>query len=83
MDKNLYRQLDAMNRDTSRRDVKQNYAFHKDIRHNTERCVTIKDEIKRLIGASHSKEFLDEPQAATKDEWPHQRSKKTLPKYMC
>ena len=37
--------------DRSRRDVKKNYAFHKDIGRNTERCVVLKDEIERLIRA--------------------------------
>ena len=36
-DKNLYRQPNAMKGDRSRRDVKKNYAFHKDTGHSTQR----------------------------------------------
>ena len=50
-----------MKSDRLRRDVKKNCAFHKDIGHNTERCVARRDKIERLIRAGHFKEFLDEP----------------------
>ena len=59
--KNLYRQLDDMKGDRLQRDVKKNYAFHKDIGHSIETCVALKDEIKRLIRARNFKEFLDKP----------------------
>ena len=52
------------------RDAKRSCAFHKDIRHNTKRCVALKDEIERLIKAGHFKEFIDEPHMANKEEQP-------------
>ena len=59
--KNLYRNPEATKSDRLRRDVKKNCAFHKDIGHNIERCIALKDKIKRLIRVRYFKEFLDEP----------------------
>ena len=56
------------------RDVKRNYAFHKDIGHNTKRSMALKDEIERLITAGHFKEFIEEPQVTNREERPWQRS---------
>ena len=55
-----------MKGDKVRRDIKRNCTFHKDIGHTTDKCVALKDEIKRLIMASHFKEFMDEPQAVNR-----------------
>ena len=63
-----------MKADRPRRDVKKKCAFHKDIGHSTERCMVLKDEIERLIRAGHFKEFLDKPQASTREERPRQQS---------
>ena len=57
-----------MKSDWSQRDVKKNCAFQKDIRHNTERCVALKDEIERLMRAGHFNEFIDEPQTMSREE---------------
>ena len=47
----------------SRKDVKKNCAYHKNIGHNTMKCSALRDEIERLIRAGHFKELLDvEPQ---------------------
>ena len=73
-DRSLYRQLEAMKGDRSCRDIKKNCAFHKDIGHNTERCVTLKDAIERLIRVGHFNKFMDEPQMTNREERPHQRS---------
>ena len=56
------------------RDVKRNCAFHKDIGHNTVRCVALKDEIERIIRAGHFKEFVDKPYVSNREERPWQRS---------
>ena len=50
-----------MKSDRSRRDVKRNCVFHKDIGHNTEMCVAPRDEIEWFMKARHFKEFVDEP----------------------
>ena len=74
-DKNLYRKPDTIKSNRLRRDVKKSCAFNIDIGHNTERCITLKDEIERLIRAGYFKEFLDnEPQVANRNERPRQRS---------
>ena len=81
-DKNLYKWLDAMNNDRSQKDGKKNCAFNKDIGHNTETWVALKDEIERLIKAGHFKEFLDEPQAVTREDrlrqWSPERIREVL-----
>ena len=59
-----------MKSDRSRRDVKKNCVFHKDIGHNIERCMALRDEIERLLREGHFKEFVDEPQAANREERP-------------
>ena len=51
-----------MKGDRARRDIKRNCVFHKDIGHNTDRCVALKYEIERLIRVGHFKEFVDKPQ---------------------
>ena len=58
-DKNLYAKLDVINSNRSCRDVRKNCAFRKDIRHNTEKCTALMDEIERLIRAEYFKEFLE------------------------
>ena len=50
------------------RDAKRSCAFHRDIGHNTERCVALKDEIERLIRVGHLKEFTVEPYIVNKEE---------------
>ena len=50
-----------MKGDRLRREIKKNCAFHKDIGHNTERFVALRDKIERLIRVGHFKEFMDEP----------------------
>ena len=61
MDRGQYRSLEPKKSNRMGKDVKRNCAFHKDIRHNTDRCVTLKDKIERFIRAGHFKEFVDEP----------------------
>ena len=61
--KNMFRKPDEMRGNRSRRDVKKNCAYHKDIGHNTVKCNALRDEIERLIVAGYFKEFLEnEPQ---------------------
>ena len=81
-DENLYEKPEAMKSDRSQRDVKKNYAFHKEIGHNTERCVVLKDKIEMLIRAGHFKEFLDEPQVANREERPRQQSPERIREVM-
>ena len=73
-DRGLYRSLKPMKSERTRRDVKRNYAFHKDVGHTTNRCVALKNKIERLIRAGHFKEFIDEQHAANREEQPQQRS---------
>ena len=73
-DRGLYRSPEPTKGDRARRDVKRNCAFHKDIGHNTNTCVALKDEIERLIRAGHFKEFIDEPHAMNREERPRQQS---------
>ena len=74
-DKNLLIKPDEMRGNRSRKDVRKNYAYHKDIGHNTVKCNALKDEIERLIWASHFKEFLkNESQVDVTNEWPTQRN---------
>ena len=54
----------------SLKDVKRNCAFHKDVGHTIDKCVGLKDEIKKLIRASHFKEFIDEQHVANREERP-------------
>ena len=73
-DRSLYKQPEAIKGDRSRRDIKKNCTFHKDIGHNTGRYVAIRDEIERIIKTGHFKEFMDDPQKAKREEWSHHRS---------
>ena len=72
--KGLYRSPEPMKSEKTRRDIKRNCAFHKDVGHNMHICVALKDEIERLIRANHFKEFVDEQHAANKEEQPRQQS---------
>ena len=73
-DENLYRSPEPIKGDRVHRDIKRNCTFHKDIGHTTDKCMVLKDEIERLIKAGYFKEFIDEPQAANREERPRQRS---------
>ena len=44
-----------MKGDRSCKDIKKNYVLHKDIGHNIERCVTLRDEIERLMRVENFK----------------------------
>ena len=74
MDKNLYRPPEPMKGDRFWRDIKRNCVFHKNVRHTMDKCVALKDEIKRLIRVGYFKEFMDKPQAVNWEEWPWRRS---------
>ena len=51
------------------RDVRKNYAYHKDIGYNTMKCNALRDRIERLIQVGYFREFLEnEPQVATTNE---------------
>ena len=67
-DRGLYRSLEPMKSKRTRRDIKRNCAFHKDIWHTMDRCVALKDEIKRRIRVDHFKEFVDEKHAVNREE---------------
>ena len=67
-DRGLHRSPKPMKGDRARRDMKRKYAFHKDIGHNTNRCVALKYELERLIRVGHFKEFVNEPQAVNREE---------------
>ena len=43
----------------SKRDVRKNCAYHKDIGNNTVKCNELRDEIERLIRVGHFKELLE------------------------
>ena len=62
-----------MKADRAQKDIKRNCTFHKDIEHNTDTCMALKDEIEMLIREDQFKEFMDEPQAANREERPRQR----------
>ena len=67
-----------MKSERTRRDVKRNCDFHKDVGHIMDICVALKDEIERLIRSSNFKEFVDEQHAANREERPGQRSLKKV-----
>ena len=58
-DKNLFKRPDEIRGNRSRIDVMKNYAYHKDIGHNTVKCNVLRDEIERLIRAGHFRKFLE------------------------
>ena len=68
-DRGLYRFLTYEERKNSKR-YKEEFAFHKDVGHTTDKCVALKDEIERLIRGGHYKEFIDEQYAANREEQP-------------
>ena len=47
IDKNLFKKLDEIRGNRSRRDVRKNCAFHKGIGHNMVKCNALRDEIER------------------------------------
>ena len=65
-DNSLYKQPKSTKGNKSRRDIKKNCAFQKDIGHNIERGMTLKNKIKRLMRGGNFKEFMDEPQMANR-----------------
>ena len=73
-DRGLYRSPELMKSERTRRDIKRNCAFHKDIGHTSDRCAALKNEIERLIRADHFKEFFDEQHTTNREERPRQRS---------
>ena len=69
--KNLFRKLDEIRGNRSKRDAKKNCAYHKDIEHSTVNYNALRNEIEILIWVGHFKEFLeDEPQVITINERP-------------
>ena len=72
-DRGLYRSPEPMKSERTRRDIKRNCYFHKDVAHTMDRCVALKDEIERLIRAGHFKVFVDK-HATHREERPRQRS---------
>ena len=70
-DKNLFRKLEKTWCNRSRRDVRKNYAYHKNIRHNTVKYNALRDEIEILIQVGYFREFLEnKTQVANTNERP-------------
>ena len=64
-DRSVYRSPKRMKEDRVCRDIKRNCAFHKDIGHITDKCVALKDEIKRLIRLAISRSLWMNPRQQT------------------
>ena len=63
-----------MKNERTRKDIKRNCAFHKDIGHTTDRYVALKDKIERLIRTVHFNKFIDDQYVANREERPRQWS---------
>lgn len=53
-----FRRLSPICKDHKKRDPSKYCCYHKDIRHETNDCTTLKDEIEELIQLSHFRRFL-------------------------
>ena len=67
-DRGLYRSPEPMKSERTRREIKRNCTFHKDVGHTMDRCITLKEETKRLIRAGHFKEFVDQQHTMNRKE---------------
>ena len=55
----MFKRPDEIEGNRSRRDVRNNYAYHKGIGHNIVKCNALGDKFERLIRTRHFREFLE------------------------
>ena len=79
----MFKKPDEKREDRSRRYVRKNYTYHKDIGHNTVKCNDLMNEMERLIRTRHFNEFMEnEPQVAVINERLRQRSLERIRKVL-
>ena len=56
----VFKWPDPLLRDRSKRNQNKYYRFHKDIGHTTEECITMKDEIEKLICHGYLQDYIND-----------------------
>ena len=67
-DKSIFGEPDVIRQDRSKRDARKFCSLHKDIRHDTNRCNSLKDVIEGLIRRGYFRHFIEAVDNARNDE---------------
>ena len=64
----VFKQLDPLHGDRSKRNQNKYCRFHKDISHTTEECITLKDEIEKLVHREYLQDYANDRRARPQND---------------
>ena len=68
----MFERPDPLHGDHSKRNQKKYYRYHKDVGHTIEECITLKDEIKKLIRRGYLKDYINGRRARPQNDAPEE-----------
>ena len=66
----VFKQLDSLRGDRSKRNQNKYCRYHKDVSHTMEECITLKDEIEKLIRRGYLQDYVNARRARPQNETP-------------
>ena len=66
----LFKRPDLLRRDRSKKNQNKYYRYHKDVGHTTEECITLKDDIEKLIRRGYLQDYVSARRARPQNEAP-------------
>ena len=66
----VFKQPDPLRGDHSKRNQNKYYKFQKDIGHTTEECITLTDEIEKLICRGYLQDYMNDMKARPQNDKP-------------
>ena len=71
----VFKQPDPLRGDRSKRNQNKYCCFHKNVSHTTEECITLKDEIEKLIRRGYVQDYINN--SRTRPHNPHVKSRRS------
>ena len=66
----VFKWPDPLRGDRFKRNQNKYYWFHKDINHTTEECITLKDEIEKLIRCGYLQDYINNRRTRLQNDGP-------------
>ena len=66
----IFKRLDSLRGDRSKRNQNKYCQFHKDIGHTTEECITLKDEIEKIIRLGYLQDYINDRRTRPQNDRP-------------
>ena len=66
----VFKRPDPLRGDRSKRNLNKYCRYHKDVGHTTEECITLKDEIEKLIRRGYLQDYINGKSARPQNQAP-------------